>query len=398
MPGGGRGLYLGGTMFQVPPLPNILGLFTLALALVYGARIWRLLAGLTLLRVRGEEPRSPEGGLPSVSVVVAARDEASRIPALMDALLGQDYPEDRYEVVLVDDRSADGTAEAVREGAAGSRVPVRVIRVEESPGGWKGKSWALHRGVEEARGEVVLTTDADCLPPPGWITRMAGRFAGEPDLEMLAGPVDYLDAGSWSWPRSLLRTEFVTLSIVAAGAIGEGKPLVASGQNLAYRKRLYGEIGGAETAAGIESGDDVFLLFQAHRADAGIGYLLHPEASVRTEPPEGPGAFYRQRARWAGKGVRYPAGPLLFSLVVWLINGSLFLGLPWALAAGMAAYLPWWGTALLIKGVADLALVGRTRILGVDAPERDYLTGWVLHVPYVFLIPIAGQLGLYRWK
>jgi len=385
-------------MFQVPSFPNILSLLTAALALVYGARLWRLLAGITLLRVRDAEPREAPGGLPFVSVVVAARDEARFIQRLLDALGTQDYPRDRYEVVLVDDRSVDRTGRLAREQGARGDIPLRVIRVEEVPEGWRGKSWALHRGVEEARGEVLLTTDADCVPPPGWITRMANRFAGEPGLEMLAAPVDYRGADSWSWPRSMLRTEFVTLSVTGAGAIGEGHPLVVSGQNLAYRKALYRRIGGAERAAWIESGDDVFLLFQAHQAEADIGYVLHPEAVVRTEPPRDLASFYRQRARWASKGAHYPLGPMLFSLVVWLLNGMLLLGLPAALAFGWSSYLPWWGAALFVKGAADLALVGRTRILEVSAPERDYLTGWVLHIPYVFLIPIAGQLGLYRWK
>ena len=102
-----------------------------------------------------------------VSVVVAARDEAAHIASCLRALLAQDYPQDRYEIIVVDDGSTDGTGHIVRE-FGGETASVRLLRTEGSGS----KKAALSLGIAEARGEVILTTDADCQVGP----RMDPRY------------------------------------------------------------------------------------------------------------------------------------------------------------------------------------------------------------------------------
>lgn len=96
--------------------------------------------------------------LPSLSVVVAACNEVETIEAALRSLLGQDYPD--FEVVIVDDRSTDGTGDLV-ERIARSNERVTAIHVTELPSGWLGKVNALRRGMEVASGHYVLFTDAD---------------------------------------------------------------------------------------------------------------------------------------------------------------------------------------------------------------------------------------------
>ena len=110
--------------------------------------------------------------VPLASVVVAARNEAERIAGCLRALLAQNYPQDRYEIIVVDDGSTDGTGHIVRE-FSGEAVSVRLLRTEGSGS----KKAALSLGVAEARGEVILATDADCQVGPGWIRGMASHFA-----------------------------------------------------------------------------------------------------------------------------------------------------------------------------------------------------------------------------
>ena len=95
---------------------------------------------------------------PSVSVVIAARDEAARIEQTVRGLLGQEGVD--LELIVVDDRSSDGTGEILRRLAADdSRL--RTVRIDELPAGWLGKCHACRQGASHARGEWILFTDGD---------------------------------------------------------------------------------------------------------------------------------------------------------------------------------------------------------------------------------------------
>jgi dolichol-phosphate mannosyltransferase len=132
---------------------------------------------------RGRRRRPPlRTGAPqpdvTVSVVVPARDEEERLPACLDALAAET---DAYEVIVVDDESADATA-AIAEAAG-----VRLVRGSPLPDGWAGKAWALQQGLDAARGEVVVFLDADARVRPGLLRALAARLAEDADL-LSVGP------------------------------------------------------------------------------------------------------------------------------------------------------------------------------------------------------------------
>jgi len=116
-------------------------------------------------------PESAPDAWPSLSVVIPARNEAGSLGRTLRMLLAQDLP--RLEVVVVDDRSTDGTG-AVAADAARSDRRVRVVTVEELPSGWLGKTHALQRGAEAATGRWLLFTDADVRFAPGALRRSLG--------------------------------------------------------------------------------------------------------------------------------------------------------------------------------------------------------------------------------
>ncbi|HEV2777479.1 MAG TPA: glycosyltransferase, partial [Solirubrobacteraceae bacterium] len=112
---------------------------------------------------RGRRRRAPlaPGAPPpdgSVSIVVPARDEAERLGPCLEALKGI-----AAEVLVVDDRSTDETANLARSHGA------RVIDGAELPAGWVGKPWALQQGLEAASGDWVVFLDADTRPKAGLI-------------------------------------------------------------------------------------------------------------------------------------------------------------------------------------------------------------------------------------
>lgn len=142
-----------------------------ARAAAAAAVVWCAAAGLALHeRGRGprpdREPPAREG--PLLSVVVPARDEERGIGAAIRSLRAQTYPS--LEVIVVDDRSRDGTAAAARAAAAGD-PRVRVVDGRPLPPGWVGKPWACRQGADRARGDWLLFTDADVLHAPEALAR-----------------------------------------------------------------------------------------------------------------------------------------------------------------------------------------------------------------------------------
>jgi hypothetical protein len=116
----------------------------------------------------GEVDTNDPSSWPTLSVVVPARDEAHTIDSAVASLLAQDYP--NLQVVLVDDRSRDGTSDIIDHLAA-SDPRLVAVHVRELPPGWLGKVHALQRGVDRASGDFVLFTDADIHFTPGVLRR-----------------------------------------------------------------------------------------------------------------------------------------------------------------------------------------------------------------------------------
>jgi len=147
------------------------------------ACVQALATAVVLARLaRGRSRREPlrAGGSPpgaTISVVVPARDEASRLAPCLRGLLADP---DIGELFVVDDCSTDATAEVARAGGA------RVIVGAPLPAGWCGKPWALQQGLEACSGDVVVFLDADARPEPGLVRELAALL-DEVDL-VTAGP------------------------------------------------------------------------------------------------------------------------------------------------------------------------------------------------------------------
>lgn len=152
-----------------------------------GVGYWLVNALLMLRTIRcvplleNLRPPQPENW-PRLSLIIPACNEVETIEAATESRLSDGYP--NLEVVLIDDRSDDGTSEIIdRLAAADDRV--RALHITERPAGWIGKVHALHRGVEAATGQWLLFTDADVHIQPGTLARTVG-YCIETDLDHLA--------------------------------------------------------------------------------------------------------------------------------------------------------------------------------------------------------------------
>jgi len=152
------------------------------------------------LLVRLNAPEPPRW--PALSVVVPACNEADKIAPAARSLAAQDYPE--LEIILVDDRSSDGTGEVI-DGLAAESPRVLAVHLTELPDGWLGKVNALREGLRRAGGQYVLFTDADVHFRPGTL-RKAVAWAVDRRLDFLAAFPDL-------WPTGLLLDAVLSVAL-----------------------------------------------------------------------------------------------------------------------------------------------------------------------------------------
>jgi cellulose synthase/poly-beta-1,6-N-acetylglucosamine synthase-like glycosyltransferase len=257
------------------------------------------------------------------------------------------------------------------------------------------KKRALAAGFARARGEVLMTTDADCLPPPSWIRALASGF--DEGVGIVQGP-KRIRPGPGLLGRYQEVEVFGLVSIEAA-SFALGKPLLASAPSLAYRRSLYDAAGGFDGIEHSASGDDDLLVRKMLRRNGfQVRYLADPEACVETGGVQSWIALLLQRARWASNGARYEEKGYVATLA------GLYLFYAWLLLAPVAASLSWisWDSAFFLWGV-KIGLNGA--FLGLTAPVlrfqglwRDHAWCEILHVPIVLLAVPLGHFGWFRWK
>jgi glycosyltransferase involved in cell wall biosynthesis len=196
---------------------------------------------------------------PEISVVVPARDSARSLPALLDSLAAQTLERGRFEVVVADNASRDGTAEIAR--AAGA-----VVVHEPVPN----RSRARNRGVAAARADRIAFTDADCVASPGWLEALLACGGRAP---LLAGAVlTTVSAEPNSVERLEQRWRFAQEHWVREGW--------AATANLCVERRVLHAIGGFDPAYR-HIGEDADLCVRARRAGFALGWC--PGAEVRHE-------------------------------------------------------------------------------------------------------------------
>ena len=325
--------------------------------------------------------------------MVAARNEEGHIARCIENLLGQSYPHDRYEVIVVDDGSTDGTASIVRN-AAKKNASLILLQLDDVPGSRVGrKPIALHAGITRARGEVILTTDADCIVPATWVETMAGFF--DADVGFVAGPV--LESSRETLFSSMEGLEFLGLTTVAAGLIGAGTPVICNGANLAYRKDIYVRVGGFGDHA--SSNDDEFLMNRIAMRKAGrIVFAADVRALVLTESGNTPASFLRQRLRWAAKKGHYEQKRIILQLVGLYLFFASFLFTMSLIPVEPGLAIP---LSIVFVGkifVDYFALRAGGRVFARSLPAAPFLIAELLHIPYIVVVAALAQVVSLRWK
>jgi cellulose synthase/poly-beta-1,6-N-acetylglucosamine synthase-like glycosyltransferase len=364
-------------------------------ALVGGSVLYVLVIAWLLTGIaRSRRTATTSESTPSVSVIVAARDEEERIRLCVEALQRQAY-EGVLQIIVVDDRSHDGTGQIVDRMRRDSAVELWLLRADDPLRYACPKKSALSVGIEAARGDLLLFTDADCEPPPDWVRTMVASFA--PGVGLVAG---------FAFPQApthlrqrLLAVDNLGVAALAEGSIGMGSALACTGRSMAYRRAVYDEVGGFDAIGHLVSGDDVyFLRHVARRSDCRIVYCAAATAAVASSPaPMEWQALYHQKARHAAKAAHYRGGARWLGVAMYLYHAALLSG---AVLAILGA-LPWalFGGCWLTRWAADGALLTRFAPRPVDRKLVALLPlVEILYIPYVLLFVPLGRAGWFQWR
>jgi len=358
----------------------------LVIAIVVAALLARwaaLVIGAIVERVRErrdpapDAPPGPRDAWPLITVLVPAKDEQRALASTVEAVLASDYP--KLEVLVIDDGSTDATPRiAAALAAADPRVEVITQPVN------RGKAAALNRGLRRARGELVVTVDADTRPAPDCVRRLAAHLL-DGDAVAVACNVKVDNRGSWL--GALQTLEYVAELGVDQRALSWSDAItVVAGATAGWRRDAVLAVGGFSSRTLTEDTD---LTITLQRTGHAVRYAA--DAITYTTAPATLSALVKQRRRWltgnlqtawAHRDALWRAAPSIRFIALpnwWFINLGVFLLVPlWAayLPHGLTHYA--WPTALAIMALALAFEVAHGAL--AHALDREPMA-WVLLAP-----------------
>ncbi len=373
--------------------------------IVYALFVLKALGGIQKLRRMSTAPSVAVSQ--TISIVIAARNEEEWIGKTLESLLAQRFAKSQQslQIVVVDDRSTDRTAEIAAEFVA-NYPQLRLIRQTSVPPNVSPKKAALALGIANSSGEVILLTDADCLHDPGWAeqltasllagspTSFAGR--GEDNPGMSIGQARFIvpnDAPLWQRLQAL---DFAAQGVLSAGLVAAGTPYNCCGASLAFTREAFDRVGGWDGLEQFISGDDELLMrrFVAHGIP--VVAAMGVASVVQTRPPANLSELWHQRARWGSKTLHYPAGQKAVLTGIFLFYLALaltpFFSCSWGLFSAATG-------AFSVKFLVDLFLLIASRPLyGDQIRLGEFFLAELLHPPVIVALAILGAFGSFDWK
>jgi len=396
-------------------MQQVLFIILLLLFIAYAALImyyrlaWKQLAYYT--------PATSQNFTTKISIVIPARNEAANIGACLDALMQQSYPKNLFEVLVVDDFSTDNTP-AVVSGYSMQNVKLVMLKdfVSDKINSYKKK--AIEMAIQQSTGDLIVTTDADCIAPQNWLQTIAA-FYEEKQPAFIAMPVSLLPShlgeglGMRSFIEIFQSLDFLTLQGITGAALYKKSLSMCNGANMAYTKKAFTAVNGFSGIDDIASGDDMQLMHKIYKNNPdSIFFLKSREVIVQTAPVKTIAQFFNQRIRWASKAGKYDDKRITaVLLLVYLFNLSLLvlpvIGFFKNVESNIIFYpftlqfslFEFWLFLVLGKTVIELFFL--FPVAGFF--NKKILLWWFpllqpFHILYTVIAGWLGKFGSYTWK
>jgi len=349
----------------------------LTIALVYCVEMILFRRGLD----RADRFRRDSSHKPTVSVIVAARNEESTIGDCIASLVNLDYPSDKLEIIIVNDASSDGTANVVEEW---HRKNPRVMLVNAQPGSGnlRGKANAVVQGIERSIGEILMFTDADCLVPKTWVRSTVSYYTD--GVGIVAGFTALRAKTAFEGIQAI---DWFMCVGAAATTAAWSIPLTAVGNNLTVRRSAYDAVGGYGALPFSVTED--YTLVQAiwQRTHPSIRYPVNRETLVESMACPTWKTLFRQKKRWGVGGMDMVLRGLLIMSVHTLMH----------VAVGVALFvlpLPEFAAMVTAKMVADLYFLWKPiAVSGRYSLLKYFLHFEAYYFAYETLLPIIAVMS-----
>lgn len=341
--------------------------------------------------------------LTPVTIIIPARNEEENIVQCLQSIFNQSYLKLSYEVIVVDDHSTDNTVNVVKSFAAENKWEgLQVLELKNIPNK-RYKKAAITEAIKLAKGEIIVTTDADCIIGEDWLAEIV-NFFNHNEAMLVSGTVifDWDSSKQNSLANFFLRIqqlEFAGLVGIGGAALQLGYPNMCNGANLAYKKEVFEEVGGYSGNEDIVSGDDMFLMHKVYqRYPEQVFFLKQQESIAKTPPAFSLKEFLAQRIRWVSKSTSYSDKKITAVLAMaYFFNLSIaanFIVAIWDTAFLWVAIIQlvakilveWWFYAAVLK------FFNKTQLLMWLMPAQPF------HILYVLIIGVLGNFGSYNWK
>jgi len=329
---------------------------------------------------------------PFVSILIPVRNEEDSIAACIDSIAVNDYPSDRYEIILVDDHSGDNTV------ACALSVGTQNLKIVQMPDGKSGKKAALTEGLSAASYGLIICTDGDCIVQKKWIRSHVARYKLN-DLRLCTGTVlprlNQTILGDFQW------MDFAMTMAVTANGIKRQAYFLANGANMSYPATLAKVLNDEVKGTDLASGDDVFMV-QAHaqKDPHSICFINDRESWVETKSEKSLADFLSQRRRWATKSM-YTSDYKVIAIQAFVFMVNVVLaGLLVAAIIHPAAYLWPAVLAILFKATVDFLMLASLAVY-YDRPQvlRSFVPAFFMYMVYIIYAGVMAMFpAKYHWK
>jgi poly-beta-1,6-N-acetyl-D-glucosamine synthase len=362
------------------------------LAVYYAFFLSRIINGLNALA--NQKIPTLDDLKKKISVIVPFRNESENIINCLESLQKQNYDRGNFEVIFVDDFSEDDSLSKLKQNLRSTNI--KILSVPEELKSQSSKKTAVNFGIENSLGEIILTTDADCVHHKEWLSEHAKYFGN--GIGIVVGSVKFESNNTFF--QKFQELEFQSLIITGAGLIGIGKPIICNAANFSFRKELFQQLNGYDTDIKISSGDDV-LFMQRVSAETNfkIQFCFDEKCTVTTKSNQNIKEFFLQRKRWAGKIFLYHDKSFVIELfLVFAFYISLIVQIAFGFLVSNLFFLTFI-ISCLIKVLSEmLVLIKGSKMLNEKFDLSTFLIAEVFHLPYIILSVLGGLFGTYKWK
>jgi len=350
----------------------------------------RILRGLKKLKLTTSTTLPNE----FVSIIIPFRNEEENILANLKSIESQNYPQDKYEVIYVDDASNDNSLSILKRNVKAKNI--RILSVPQNFSQNAHKKRAIRYGIENSKGEFIVTTDADCTHSKLWLISLVQSF--DSITGFVSGPVEFKFEKN-IFPK-FQQLEFAGLVLCGAGLIGAGHPTICNAANIAYRRKVFDEVSGFKDQMNLSSGDDELLMQKVFKdTDFSVKFCIDKNAIVKTTVNKTIADFFHQRNRWASKGLFYSDRSLVLRLIlIYLFYVGLIAQLFFSLFFHPIFFFSLILSIALKFLFEFLILYKGKKIIFDDLKLKYFIITEILQIPYILFAGIFGAFGNYLWK